>query len=251
MPGKWGLHRHYSKHKGLRSLLPQTSIFSAKTLEAYLSKYPAVYIKPNLEHMGKGIMKVWKTPEGYALVKVRGKKSVFATLTELKKHLETACSAQQHIIQEAIPLATIKGRPFDVRVMMMRNGKGVWTYFGTLVKVAGPTSIVTNTHRAKGYVTTLEHALAHSLHLTKTDAERINRKLIRLSHDICSHFDSYKRTSKIGIDFAIDKKQQIWLIEVNFNYPGYRPFAKLPDKTAYYKILRGLKVLKRVEKRSG
>ncbi|WP_373229938.1 YheC/YheD family protein [Cohnella sp.] len=243
--GKWNLHHFYSKDSEIRKYLPPTSLFNAETLRKFMGKYGAVYIKPDNEHMGKGIIKAWRTPRGYAFVILRGNTIKCASLDRLYKEIKKRSLSQQYIIQKAIPLAKINGRPFDIRVMMMRNLQNRWQFFGLYSKVAGPKSIVTNVTSSRGYVTLFENSMKQSLRYSKKKTERVKRRLIHLSNKICKRAGKIRYYQKIGNDFAVDNKGKIWLIEVNFSYPGFKGFSKLPNQKYYWGIKKMNNILRK------
>ncbi len=86
--GKWFLHQFYSKDTEIRSFLPPTSLFNEDTLQDFMERYGTVYIKPDKEHMGKGIIKAWKTHEGYAFVILRGEPIQCFSLDELFREIK-------------------------------------------------------------------------------------------------------------------------------------------------------------------
>ena len=157
--GKWQLHRFYSGDNVVRRHLPPTDVYSSASLRRFLERYGSVYIKPNYEHQGQGIIKAWKTKNStYTYVKVRGTAapavpSAFALHRKLR-----IPTKPMFVVQKAIELARTKGRPFDIRVMMMRH-REQWTYVGMLAKVAGRNSVITNIGRGGGYVQTVPEAL--------------------------------------------------------------------------------------------
>ncbi|NOV02335.1 YheC/YheD family protein [Paenibacillus planticolens] len=236
LPGKWGLHTFYMKDNVIRAYLPDTRQFNQLTLKHLLGKYQSVYIKPNMSHAGKGIKKAWKSKDGYRLVKVKGKYKTFRTVQKLYKTIRKNTRSEAYIIQQSIDLAELKSRPFDIRVMMMRNSQNRWSFMGMLAKVAGKSSVITNVNRGGGYVISVDQALSDSLELKTMEKRKITQKLIRLSYRICNRFIHYKYSSQIGIDFAIDKNKRLWVIEVNFDYPSHLLFSKLKDQTIYRKI---------------
>lgn len=78
LPGKWGLHTFYMKDNVIRVFLPDTRIFNKLSLKHILDKYQSVYIKPNMSHMGKGIIKAWKSYDTYTVwSKLRGTLNIF------------------------------------------------------------------------------------------------------------------------------------------------------------------------------
>lgn len=235
---KWSLHKFFFKSPQIRPFLPPTSLYQPDLLGPYLDKYGTVYVKPTKTHMGKGILRVQKTAGGYDFVKERGEPVHVPTLEELQKKLVQQCSEKNYIIQKGIDLAELNGRPYDIRVMMMRNGLGKWQYAGMLAKVAGSDSVITNVARGGGYAVTVPHALRKSLSLPEADIRKITQQLIRLSYQVCTHFNKYRHSAQIGVDFAVDKHGKIFVIEVNYDFPSHGLFAKLKDKTYYRTIKR-------------
>ncbi|MGG1658136.1 YheC/YheD family protein [Brevibacillus sp. NRS-1366] len=235
---KWSLHQFFSKSSYIRPFLPPTSLYQPAQLGPYLAKYPTVYIKPTRTHMGKGILRVWKTETGYQFVKERGEPIHADSLEDLKQKITKQCGEKNYIIQKGLDLAQINGSSFDIRVMMMRNGQGRWQYAGMLAKVAGSDSIITNVARGGGYAVTIPHALLKSGAVDAAKIKDVTSQLIQISHRVCAHFKKYRHTSQIGVDFAIDKQGNISIIEVNYDFPSHALFAKLKDKTYFRTIKR-------------
>jgi hypothetical protein len=172
--------------------------------------------------------------KGYTFVKVLGKRAPWQpSVQALFKKLQIPRS-QNHVIQKSINLARFNGRIFDIRTMMMRDKRRRWRYMGSLAKIAGESSVVTNVRRGHGYAMDVSQVLTKCF--SKTQAVRMLQTMKELSHRICKRFDSYKFSCQIGIDFGIDQSGRIWIIEVNFDYPSHVLFAKLKDKTMYNKI---------------
>ncbi|MBB6729454.1 YheC/YheD family protein [Cohnella zeiphila] len=231
--GKWELHRFYSKDGVIRRHMPPTAVYGRESLRSYLNQYGSVYIKPNYEHQGAGIVKAWKTDSGrYTYVKVRGRAAPALPSADALHRKLNLRNRPIHIVQKAIPLARAGGRPFDIRVMMMRH-RGRWTYVGMLAKVAGAGSVITNVRRGKGHVLTVSEALRQA---GQEGAAGKTEKLKELSYRICGRFDRYKYSRQIGIDYGIDRSGHLWLIEVNFDYPSHSLFAKLQDRSVYRRI---------------
>ncbi|MGG1208409.1 YheC/YheD family protein [Brevibacillus formosus] len=236
---KWSLHQFFSKSPYIRPYLPPTALYQPASLDSYVAKYSTVYIKPTRTHMGKGIIRVWKTDSGgYQFVKERGEPMQAVSLADLKQQLAAQCTEKNYVIQKGLDLAEIDGRPFDIRVMMMRNGLGKWQYAGMLAKVAGADSIITNVARGGGYAVTVPHALKKSGAVTPDKIKSIVSQLIQVSHRVCAHFNKYRHSAQIGVDFAIEKAGNLSIIEVNYDFPSHGLFAKLKDKTYYHKIKR-------------
>jgi hypothetical protein len=233
---KWNLHRFYSGNPQIARYLPPTAILAPGTLSSFLDKHGTVYIKANRQHTGKGIMKAWKTPFGYKFVKVRGKAIFAPSKKELFNKVRNTSPHQTFLIQKAINLAEVNHRPYDIRVMMMRDGKRIWHYAGMAVKVAGRGSVICNVLRGGGYVTSIENALTQSK-FNSAQIKRIKKELIDLSYRIIHYSEKFPFFSfQSGIDLAVDKAGRVWIIEVNLHNPSHGLFKKLENKTFYRRI---------------
>jgi hypothetical protein len=236
-PSKWELHRLYSKHPRLSKCLPPTSILTLRSLKQYLEDYRTIYIKGSTQHTGAGIIKAMKTKNGYRFIRVKGKAVDVASINDLYDQIKDGRSRRSIVVQKAIDLASINGRHFSIRLMLMKDGNRKWQYAGMLAKVAGEGSVVTNVRRGEGYATTIDDALARSLGYDRKRIEKVKRELIRIGYEIGRHAtkNGY-RTHETGIDLGMDKSGNIWIIEVNLLYPSYGLFNRLQDKTFYRKI---------------
>lgn len=235
-PSKWEIHRLYAGHSKFRKRMPPTSVLSRSTLKKFINLYPSVYIKGKNEHTGFGIIKAWKTKDGYRYVKVKGEPESANTLEELYEKVKDGRKSRSVLVQKAIDLAEIEGRPFSVRVMLMRDGRKNWRYAGMLAKVAGDDSVVTNVRRGGGYAATIEQALSKALGYNRKKIESMKKRLIGLSYQLIRYAASKYKTYETGLDIGIDKQGRIWIIEVNLAYPSYGLFNRLEDKTYYRKI---------------
>ncbi|KIL40074.1 hypothetical protein SD70_16280 [Gordoniibacillus kamchatkensis] len=236
---KWKLHRFYARNSYIARYLPPTAMLTPNSLQRFMDAYKTVYIKASTVHTGKGIVKVWRTERGYRYVQVKGRASFSPSLQDLYRKLRQANPRRSYIVQKAIDLAEVNGRPFDIRVMMMRDGNRNWQYAGMVAKVAGPGSVVSNVRRGGGYVMTVGSALRQSLRCGPERIERIKKELITLSHAIMRYSEKYPFFSfQCGIDLAVDKNGRIWIIEVNLHNPSHGLFNKLSDKTFFRRIGR-------------
>ncbi|MGC5325369.1 YheC/YheD family protein [Brevibacillus sp. SYSU BS000544] len=233
---KWSLHKFYRKHADLCKYLPPTTILSKTSFRSYLSSFHSVYVKPDREHRGKGIFKVWKADRGYGVVHEKGKPRFYRSKQDAYHYIRKRSFNQRYIVQKSIPLAKIQGRIIDVRVMMMRNGQGAWEYAGMIAKVAGNRSIISNVARGKGYALPVGTALRRSGRFTDGQIKQLKSAMERLSYQVVYHFNRYKYSAQIGVDYGIDQKGNISIIEVNFDFPSHSLFAKLQDKTFYHRI---------------
>ncbi|MFC4766771.1 YheC/YheD family protein [Effusibacillus consociatus] len=214
-------------------ICPPTAVLTASSLKKFVTKYKAAYIKPNGKHRGEGIIKVWKTSAGYAFVREQGEPLVFSSLVSLYRTIRKETPKTKYVIQKAIDLAEVEGRPHDFRIMMMRDTQRQWRYVGMLARVAHKDCVITNAKREHGKVINAETALKQSFE--DADVEKLKQQMIQLSYQICRRLDHYQYYWKAGVDLAFDKKGKLWMIEAN-TWPGVTAFRKLPDQSTYRKI---------------
>jgi len=247
--GKIHFHRMFQKVPQLRAYLPDTAMCDETRLAVYLDRFPAIFIKPDEGGGGSGVIKAWKKGALIYYVKEKGKQQSVNSVQALFQNLNL--KERPHIIQKAIDLARIKGRPYDVRLMMMRDRSKRWTYIGMVAKVAGAQSIITNIAKGKGYVMPIDKALRKSLGLSLPGAAEKKNELIRLAK-ICTRVYSKSRYDwQIGYDLAIDRKGKVWFIESNPTVPAHGLFRKEPSVfqtikqlAAFHKFKRRLKLKK-------
>jgi uncharacterized circularly permuted ATP-grasp superfamily protein len=232
------MHCFYARHPRIaRYLPPAAALTSSRTLQRHLDAYGIVYVKATRLHTGRGVIKAWRAGSGYRYVFVKGKEHPAATSGDLYRQIRKAIPRQSFIVQKGIDLATLNGRPFDIRVMMMRDGERKWQYAGMVAKVAGRSSVVSNVQRGGGYVLTIEEALRRSLNCGAERIAGIKKELIQLSRTIMEYSEKHPFFSfQCGIDLAVDKKGRIWIIEVNLHNPSHGLFNRLSDKTFFRRI---------------
>lgn len=152
-------------------------------------------------------------------------------------------SPARSIIQQAAPVRTLDGRPFDIRVHMQRDAKGEWVCAGMLARVGGTGSVVSNVEVSDGQVLPLPTLFKRlGLPSAKSTHRRLRSQARAVGTAICRVLDSYYRFAEVGIDLGLAEDNTFWLFEVNTNdalgAPSHELFLELPDTTIYKNMLR-------------
>ncbi|MCY0901069.1 MAG: YheC/YheD family protein [Firmicutes bacterium] len=234
--GKWLLYKWFYRSPSFRAHLPDTRLYSDANLRDMLQRHQSVYVKPVAGSRGSLVTKVTRRDgqsftvhtENRAPLTVDG----FASLHE---HLKRHRAGRQFIVQRDVRLATIAGRPFDIRVMMQKDASRRWQCTGICAKVAGPHSAVTNIARSRGRVLSLSDALKQSLGYGKTRCAEIESTLRELGYKTCARLEEYQPYSEIGVDLGVSDDGQVWILEQNTG-PSHALFAHLQDKQAWHLI---------------
>lgn len=241
MACRWGkMKKHGILLKGnstIRAALPTSRTFSREALDAMLDRFNAVVIKPTGGSGGKGIYFV--TAEGSGVYRVRSGAKVrhIRGRDALYRHIRGK-TKRNMLVQRKIPLATVGGRPFDVRVMVQRrrSGKGGWNVTGKLVRIAGAGYRITNTARSGGRVTTYTAALKQA-NIPGVSRKTLSGRIHRLSLAAVRHLHRHCRSlHTVGLDIGIDTSGKPWIIEANFT-PSKSLFKRLKSKTYYRRIM--------------
>ena len=127
----------------LRQHVPITHPFHRNRLSDMLARYGMLYVKPDKGSLGIGVIRVEKRGDAY-----RYQSGVqvyrFPTFEKLYQSLRRRIGTKRYLIQKGIYMLSLKGNPFDFRVMIQRNLSGRWECTGTAARVAHPQKAVTN-----------------------------------------------------------------------------------------------------------
>jgi glutathione synthase/RimK-type ligase-like ATP-grasp enzyme len=232
--GKYGRYRLMMQNKELAAHLPETQLFSEQTLWKMLEKYGVVIIKPNNGSIGRKVIKISFLGDGLYEIHQEQRQLKFTSKVETYSFLnETYFDEKCYIIQEFIPLATIKNCPFDIRVMIQRKRDlDEWTVTGIAAKVAARGYIITNiTQRILSGETAIERSTlnCHAIEVLLAEIKRIALiAVISIKH-------RYPNCRGVGLDIGVDEKGRIRVIEANLK-PRISIFERLNDLPTLQKI---------------
>ncbi|WP_165452149.1 YheC/YheD family protein [Paenibacillus thalictri] len=162
--GKLKVHELLMLDDTLRPHLPGTFPATPAHITEMMRMYDEIIVKPDRSSVGRGVMKLKREPGGWVLIYPR-------TLSVNNKHfkqlrfrsalprlLHKRLAGMSYIVQQCLPLATYRGRPFDMRVSVQRGAAGDWQVTGIIAKVAGKATFITNVAQG-GTVHRLEHII--------------------------------------------------------------------------------------------
>jgi len=200
----------------VEGFLPETrKLDTLARLKTFCTVYPFVYLKPVLGKAGKGIMRLEQVNGKWHLQRVYEQKVItrhFSSLESVWRYLKKLTNKKKYIIQQGIPLACYRGRPFDVRVLVQKNGKGEWGVTGIGIRRAGAHSITTHVPRG-GTIQSLSKVLTA---LFQEDApaieEKITRTALTIARTLNEEIDSL---AEMSMDLGLTKEGQLWFFEAN------------------------------------
>ncbi len=188
-----------------------------------LLAYPFLYLKPIRGKAGKGIMRVSRISGGrskgnsYELSiqnKTKSHISRYSTVSELWTEIQRQINSKEYIMQQGIVLSSYKQRPFDLRVLVQKNGKGRWTITGIGARLAGKSSITTHVPRG-GSIDNPVKLLNSSF--GTAGSKRIIREARKTALIIAKQIEkSYGYSlGEMSMDLGVDQIGHIWFFEAN------------------------------------
>ncbi|GIP47127.1 Endospore coat-associated protein YheD [compost metagenome] len=210
------------KGRSTKTLVPDTKkMIGPKTLAAMLEKFGSLYLKPESGKAGKGIMLLRLDANDikpYRLT-IQGKRRrnvVYKTakLPLLWRRIKKEAGDTPYIMQESIELTSFRGRHFDMRVLVQKNGKGIWMVTGIGARLAGPKRITTHVPQG-GSIEDPEKMLlpAFGPEMTALLLSRIKSSALLIAKQI--EKESSYLLGEMSMDLGVDTDGRLWFFEAN------------------------------------
>lgn len=207
--------------------LPQTCpLRKPADFFSMMNKYPQVYLKLTNKSNGIGLIKVMRKKDGYLFQYNNScKRKVFRTESAVRNFIKQLLAKNPHyLIQESIDLLQYNKRKIDFRFIMQKDHTQQWKCTGVIARFGKKGNIDTNVLRfgnttdvqRYGYICSFEKALKRSCNLKEKKIKRKKKEIIKVCRKVCRVLD--KRNGcygDFGIDIALDRNLNIWIIEVN------------------------------------
>ncbi|WP_375143084.1 YheC/YheD family protein [Paenibacillus sp. D2_2] len=216
--------------------IPVTHWYHAATLTKMLKTNPVLYIKPDKGSQGTGIIRIKRINNFESLISFKSSSQKYPNTRiafEVAKRMQRG---KRYIIQQGIPLATYRKKPFDLRIVLQKPSNR-WLLTWMSAKVAPRSnSIVTNV--AKGARDAkIEQVLRGADQ--GLNVPSVMKELSGVSYKIARKLGSRFPLRIVGLDMGIDKKGKVWFIEANTN-PSFHGLNKF-DPVQYRRYLRAKK----------
>ena len=205
-------------------------------------KYGSVFMKPDNGMQGRGVISAEPAENGAWLVRGRDPRSrpfrsVQQSLGDAAAMLCGLAGNSRYIVQPQLPLSDRQGRPFDIRALVQKDGRGEWRLTGTAMRRGRPGGIASNLHgggEALPAIDGLETALGSEL------AQSVSQRLDRCALAAAAAAESeFGRLAELGLDFGVEPGGRLWLLEMN-SRPGRESFSSFPGGTSRAAVERPL-----------
>ncbi|MFY0542656.1 YheC/YheD family protein [Brevibacillus sp. H7] len=224
-------HRILARHQSIRPFLPETHLLNQQTLFYLLRKYPVLYLKPDRGTGGGGIIRIRRGRKAYHVQAgvtsriVQDRRKLYSVVTRLT-------GRRRYLVQQGISMVTIKRRPIDYRLLVLKPGTS-WEVMGIMGKWAAPNKIVTNYCRG-GRPIRLFNSLRRSMGMSEQQCRKTEQRIFALGLQVARAMNPYS-LRELGLDLAIDRNLRIYLLEVNTG-PQFKLFRFHADRTLHRKI---------------
>ncbi|KPV57278.1 endospore coat-associated protein [Paenibacillus sp. A3] len=243
LANKWTVHCLLSENENIAPHLPSTVHYkSRKQLEQFLKKYPIVYMKPKSGTGGRGIVRLQRLrgSSGYLMQGRDANRRILPATKVPAAQIPTRLAGwglqSKYIVQQGIPLELKDGRVHDFRMLVQKDGKGMWQVTGCAGRIGPPFSVTSNLHGG-GTAISMETMLKNRFRTEET-VKSIKETAYTLGIHIAQHLEAKFGTfCEAGIDLAVDPSGHVWLLEVNPK-PSRDVFRLTGDLQTYRRAIR-------------
>lgn len=235
---KWIIHEVLSKKENFRPHLPETKLVTRiSDVEHMLKKKPVIYLKPINGTGGRGILRIEKLKH-QNLYYIQGRNQNRKIITPQKIHaarlgaiLQNWGMKDNYIAQEGIPVELPNGRVHDYRMLVQKNREGVWALTGMVGRVGASRSVTSNLHGG-GQAISMDTLLSQWIK-DQNLQEQVKKKSETLGLETAMHLEqTYGALCELALDLAINKKGEVYLLEVNPK-PAREVFSRSGQQDTY------------------
>lgn len=224
-------------------LVPDTAPFGdVQVLADMLGRHGRVFLKDDYGSHGESVLHAgWKADRLHMRGHLFGRpvRRSFSSVDDLHAFLSRQTASTQWVVQQAIPLARVEGRLFDLRAVAQKDGAGEWSVPLVLVRWARRGEVVTNTSLGADPVSP-EVLLAHAGE-RRPELAGLKAVVTRVARQTAEVLETrFGALGEVGLDIGLDRTGRPWVFEANTKpYHGEDVFLVFnPIQYAAYLALR-------------
>lgn len=215
-------------HKEILPHLPETKkLDTLPRFRHFCGEHRFVYLKPVRGKAGEGIMRIDYRNNRWRLQRLKDHKALtrrFSSLDDMWPYVKRQIRKKRYIMQQGIRRAFYQGKPFDLRVLVQKNGTGEWGVTGIGIRRAGSQNITTHVPRGGSI-----HSVAPVLSaLFPHDSQKVKDEIRKTALAIARALqEEIPDLAEMSMDLGLTQDGKIWLFEVNakpekFDEPAIR-----------------------------
>ena len=182
---KWEFYCQLKDNEKLTPFLPETELLTADSLITMLQRHPKVILKPKNLSRGRGISIITlESPGTFVIHDYRYYNDFTIAKSQFEEYLqEGKYLDNEYIIQPFLNLANIDGSPWDIRVVMQKNGENQWVCNGIECRLAPTGKLITNISNG-GRALHLKEALELTFG-KEVESDLISKDIHAISMEFC------------------------------------------------------------------
>lgn len=237
LSNKWRIYQLFAENPLISDHLPDTKLFrNIRQLFTFIAKHRVIFLKPVNGTGGRGILRIERI--GRDTYYVRGRDAKRRIIPEqtvgirtLTRKVYAWVKGKNYLLQKGIDISLSNGRVHDFRMLVQKNGSGMWQVTGCAGRIGAARSVTSNLHGG-GKAVEMEKLLRERFCEDKKIAAIRETSQI-LAMDIVEQLEQkYGRLCELALDLAIDRDGGVWLLEINPK-PGRNIFLQIQDYPAY------------------
>lgn len=213
----------------LINYLPYTIPYEKNKASNLLEIHNILYLKPCYGSKGKGVYRIEKKENGEIHISHNHFSPIIIVYnpSQFNKDIHELIGSTPYIIQRGIDTRQLKGRCFDIRVLVQKNQCGLWAVTNTVNRIAYNQYYNTSAYEKVWmsdnalkslYPRDQVTALIHSINDVSLRATAI------IETETVSHL------GELSVDFVLDNDGRFWITEING-----KPQKSLYRKTHHYR----------------
>lgn len=212
----------------VQPFLPDTKkLDTLPSFRSFCSEHRFVYLKPVRGKAGEGIMRLEYRNDAWRLQRLKEQRAItrsFSSLDAVWKHVKGHVRQKKYIMQKGIKRARYNGKPFDVRVLVQKNGSGEWGVTGVGIRRSGSQNITTHVPRG-GSIHSLTTVLQDLFNLDPKKVETmIHHTALTIARALNEEITDL---AEMSMDLGLTEDGRLWFFEANakpekFDEPSIR-----------------------------
>lgn len=198
--------------------LPETHTFSEKNLKSMINKYDLLYCKLINGSLGSLIYSIQKTGNDEYIIIHRDKYDervkVRSTYHDLYANIKSLMKVDgqaeyNYIVQEGLKFVEYHDRPYELRILMVKNHKGIWTRLAMVGRVRLDNQFLGRVDSEKRSSSLLKKTLGKN-------EPFVREQIYALIDDVLAVLQERKlEAGELAIDIGITKDYKVYIIEIN------------------------------------
>lgn len=218
---KWEVHEWLKRDPRVRAHMPQTIRYAqVKTAESFVERHPVAFLKPVQGSLGLGIVRLVRQADGSIQYDLKRPNQAplhgrAVSVREALHSLRSKLRARPYLVQQGISLACYQDRPFDIRILLQRDGSGEWQRTKMFARVAKTGDFTSNL--SSGGEALPVHKVFTEVFTKAGQSRACQLEIGRISRWVVDVLEreSGKVFGEVGLDAGVDTEGRVWIIEVN------------------------------------